>query len=63
MYKEGVILDTPELKVNTEVILRPISRRILPEVMESYQEDPDAAKAALPWLDWSFEIVRSEFFN
>ena len=32
------------------MILRPISRRILPEVMESYLEDPDAAKAALPWL-------------
>ena len=50
VYKEGRILDTPELTVDTQVILRPISRRILPEVMESYHEDPDAAKAALPWL-------------
>jgi RimJ/RimL family protein N-acetyltransferase len=50
VYKEGVILDTPELRVDAQVILRPISRRILPEVMQSYLEDPEAAKAALPWL-------------
>ncbi len=38
------------MEVDEIVILRPISRRILPEVMESYLEDPEAAKAALPWL-------------
>ena len=25
--------------------------------------EEDDLKAALPWLDWSYEIVRSEFFN
>ena len=43
-------MQTPELPVNDEVILRPINRRILPEVTEAYHEDPEAAKAALPWL-------------
>ena len=38
------------MQVDEIVILRPISRRILPEVMESYLEDPEAAKAAHPWL-------------
>ncbi len=41
---------TPELDVDELVILRPVSRRILPEVMEAYTEDPNAARAALPWL-------------
>ena len=44
------MMETPELSVNELVILRPVNRRILPEVMEAYMEDPDAAKAALPWL-------------
>ena len=43
-------MDTPQLQVDNQVILRPINRRILPEVMAAYLEDPDAAKAALPWL-------------
>ena len=45
-----ICLETPELPVNELVILRPVNRRILPEVMEAYHEDPEAAKAALPWL-------------
>ena len=49
-FRGGVILDTPELQVDDKVILRPINRRILPEVMEAYLEDPEAAKSALPWL-------------
>ena len=43
-------INTPDLAVNGMVYLRPISRRILPEVTEAYLEDPEAAKAALPWL-------------
>ena len=48
--EEDCRLDTPELEVDDSVVLRPIDRRILPEVMEAYIEDPSAAKAALPWL-------------
>ena len=43
-------METPELSVNDLAILRPVNRRILPEVTEAYMEDPVAAKAALPWL-------------
>ena len=44
------MMETPELSVNDLAILRPVNRRILPEVTEAYMEDPVAAKAALPWL-------------
>lgn len=51
-------METPELAVNDHVILRPINRRILPEVMSAYLEDPQAAKAALPWLKEGDEARR-----
>ena len=51
-------METPELAVNDHVILRPINRRILPEVMSAYLEDPQAAKAALPWLKEGEEARR-----
>mgnify|MGYP001440456762 FL=1 len=51
-------METPELTVNDHVILRPINRRILPEVMSAYLEDPQAAKAALPWLKEGEEARR-----
>ena len=51
-------METPELAVNEQVILRPINRRILPEVMSAYLEDPEAAKAALPWLKEGEEARR-----
>ena len=44
------MMETPELSVNDLAILRPVNRRILPEVTEAYMEDPVATKAALPWL-------------
>ena len=43
-------METPQLSVNELVTLRPVNRRILPEVMEAYHEDPIAARSALPWL-------------
>ena len=30
--------------------LRPVSKAILPMVIDAYSEDPESAKAALPWL-------------
>ena len=51
-------LDTPELAVNKHIVLRPVNRRILPEVMSAYLEDPEAAKAALPWLKEGEEARR-----
>ena len=57
-FEGGLFLQTPELAVNDKVVLRPIARRILPEVMIAYLEDPEAAKAALPWLKEGEEARR-----
>ena len=51
-------MNTPELQVDEKVVLRPVTRRILPEVMEAYTEDPESAKAALPWLTDGIEAHR-----
>ena len=51
-------METPQLSVNELVTLRPVNRRILPEVMEAYHEDPIAARSALPWLKEGEEARR-----
>ena len=38
--------------------LRPVSKAILPMVIEAYSEDPESAKAALPWLRSDENITR-----
>ena len=38
--------------------LRPVSKAILPMVIEAYTEDPESAKAALPWLRSDEDITR-----
>ena len=38
--------------------LRPVSKAILPMVIEAYTEDPESAKAALPWLSSDEDITR-----
>ena len=38
--------------------LRPVSKAILPMVIEAYSEDPESAKAALPWLRSEEDITR-----
>ena len=38
--------------------LRPVSKAILPMVIEAYTEDPESAKAALPWLKNDGNITR-----
>lgn len=50
---------TPELSTTEgEFVLRPVSKAILTSVMEAYVEDPDSAKAALPWLRNDRDITR-----
>jgi hypothetical protein len=50
---------TPELlDVQGEFTLRPVSKAILTSVMEAYVEDPESAKAALPWLRNDRDITR-----
>ena len=38
--------------------LRPVSKAILPMVLDAYSEDPESAKAALPWLKNNEDITR-----
>ena len=38
--------------------LRPVAKAILPMVIEAYTEDPESAKAALPWLKNDEDITR-----
>ena len=38
--------------------LRPVSKAILPMVIDAYSEDPESAKAALPWLRSDEDITR-----
>ena len=38
--------------------LRPVSKAILPMVLDAYSEDPESAKAALPWLKNDEDITR-----
>ena len=47
---------TPELDLDERLILKPVSKSILPSLLEAYNEDPEAAQTALPWLDASFNV-------
>jgi len=47
---------TPELDLDEQLMLKPVSKSILPSLLEAYNEDPGAAQTALPWLDASFNV-------
>ncbi|MDE0858478.1 MAG: GNAT family N-acetyltransferase [Candidatus Poseidoniaceae archaeon] len=47
---------TPELDLDQGFMLKPVSKSILPALFEAYNEDPTAARTALPWLDASFNV-------
>ncbi|DAC31123.1 MAG TPA: GNAT family N-acetyltransferase [Candidatus Poseidoniaceae archaeon] len=47
---------TPELDLDKRLMLKPVSKSILPNLLEAYNEDPQAAQTALPWLDASSNV-------
>ena len=47
---------TPELEFRPGMTLVPVSKSILPLLLEAYQEDPAAAQTAFPWLDATFNV-------
>ena len=49
---------TPELVVDDELVMRPAASSVLVSMFEAYQEDANAAQAALPWLDPSDDVRR-----
>ena len=42
---------TPQLSIAGEYNLRPANKAILSSVIEAFNEDPDSALSALPWID------------
>ena len=49
---------TPELQVDEALLLRPAANSILVAMFEAYQEDAEAAQAALPWLNPEQDVRR-----
>jgi ribosomal-protein-serine acetyltransferase len=47
---------TPELEFRSDMKLVPVSKSILPLLLEAYNEDPKAAQTALPWLNAEFNV-------
>ena len=47
---------TPELELDRGLSLKPVNKSILPFLLEAYNEDPNAAQTALPWLDASTNV-------
>ena len=53
-----VMVQTPELRVDSQVVLRPATHGVLVAMFEAYQEDAEAAQTALPWLDPADDVRR-----
>ena len=47
---------TPVLEIDEELILNPATRKILPQVIDAHNEDPEGTLAALPWLKENLEF-------
>mgnify|MGYP006254538203 FL=1 len=52
------MVQTPELRVNEHVVLHPATNGVLVAMFDAYQEDPEAAQSALPWLDPDDDVRR-----
>ncbi|MGB0516855.1 MAG: GNAT family N-acetyltransferase [Poseidonia sp.] len=52
------MVQTPELRVNDGIVLRPATNAVLVSMFEAYQEDAEAAQTALPWLDPNDDVRR-----
>ena len=56
--KVSMMVVTPELHVDEDLLLRPAANTILVAMFEAYQEDAEAAQVALPWLDPNEDVRR-----
>lgn len=54
----NVMLATPDLVVDNDLVLRPAAKGVLEPMIEAYHEDTAAAQAALPWLDPDDDVRR-----
>ena len=57
---------TPELKLPGNLTLRPVDKLALKPILNAYNEDPESAFSALPWLDKNKDIrqqIRDMLFD
>ena len=57
---------TPELKLPMNLTLRPVDKLALKPILNAYNEDPESAFSALPWLDKNKDIrqqIRDMLFD
>tara|TARA_B100001564_G_C20625993_1_gene664700 strand:- start:436 stop:1011 length:576 start_codon:yes stop_codon:yes gene_type:complete len=57
---------TPELSVDGGFSLNPLSKSALTSILNAFNEDPESAYSALPWLDQNKEIrqqIRDMLFD
>ena len=47
---------TPTLNIDEELSLIPVSKSVLSSLLEAYNEDPESALVALPWLNSNLDI-------
>mgnify|MGYP001177567869 FL=1 len=52
------MVQTPQLRIDDQVMLRPANHSVLVAMFEAYQEDSEAAQTALPWLDPNEDVRR-----
>ena len=50
---------TPKLEIDEGLSLIPVNKSILSSVLEAYNEDPESALVALPWLN-NLEDIRTQ---
>ena len=57
---------TPELKLPQGLALEPVNKLALKPILNAYNEDPQSAYSALPWLDKNKDIrqqIRDMLFD
>ena len=47
---------TPVLEIGEDLVLNPATRKVLPQVIDAHNEDPEGTLAALPWLKEDIEF-------
>ena len=57
-FEVKCMVATPELGVDERLTLRPAANNVLVAMFDAYQEDSEAAQAALPWLDPNEDVRR-----
>ena len=60
---EGKTINTPSMLCVADALDSLLWIKKIGGWKQTYKKSMENFKALLPWLDWSFEIVRNDFFN